>query len=85
MKRYGTVSVCLSVCPTRRLQQRAAGLLLWARRVGDIDRLLHGLRGSSTGQQHATQQQTRAVPRFQRTCLAKHRTSCVPPICTNPA
>jgi len=32
--------VCPSVCPIRTLQQRAAGLLLWARRVGDIDRLL---------------------------------------------
>jgi len=32
-------SVCLSVCPIYRpLQQRAAGLLLWARRTGDIDR-----------------------------------------------
>jgi len=40
------------------VQQRAAGLLLWARRVGDIDRLLHGRRRSSTarssecGQRH---------------------------------
>ena len=31
------------------LQQRAAGLLLWARQVGDIDRLLHGRRRGSTG------------------------------------
>ena len=37
----GTVSVRLSVCPIRLLQQRAAGLLLWARPVGDSDRLLH--------------------------------------------
>jgi len=36
MKRYG---VCPAVCPIRPLQQRAAGLLLWARRIGDIDRL----------------------------------------------
>ena len=49
MKLYG---VRLSVCPIRLLQQRAAGLLLWVRRVGDIDRLL---------------QQWRAVPRCQRT------------------
>ena len=42
------VSVRLSVCPIRPLQQRAAGLLLWARRAGDIDRLLHGRRRSST-------------------------------------
>jgi len=33
------VSVRPSVCLIRPLQQRAAGLLLWARRVGDIDRL----------------------------------------------
>jgi len=34
-------SVCPSVCPFYRpLQQRAAGLLLWARRASDIDRLL---------------------------------------------
>ena len=32
-------AVCLSVCPTYRpLQAGAAGLLLWARRAGDIDR-----------------------------------------------
>ena len=32
------------------MQQLAVGLLLWARRVGDIDRLLHGRRctGSAT-------------------------------------
>jgi len=34
---------CLST-----LQQRAAGLLLWARLVGDIGRLLHRWRRSST-------------------------------------
>jgi len=51
------VFVCLSVCPTRPLQQRAAGLLLWARRVGDIDRLLHGWHCSSTEPQHGMQQQ----------------------------
>ena len=35
----GTVSVRLSVCPIYRpLQQRAAGLLPWAWRTGDIDR-----------------------------------------------
>jgi len=32
-------SVRPSVCPTRPLQAAAAGLLLWARRTGDIDRL----------------------------------------------
>jgi len=41
-----------------------AGLLLSARRVGDIDRLLHGRRRSSTGPPHGAQQQMRAVPRF---------------------
>jgi len=34
------VSVRPSVCPIRRLPQREAGLLLWARQVGDIVRLL---------------------------------------------
>jgi len=58
------VSVRLSVCPIRPLQQRAAGLLLWARRAGDIDRLLHGRRHSSTGPQHGKLQKMRAVPLF---------------------
>jgi len=44
----------------------AAGLLLWARRVGHIDRLLYGQPCSSTRTQHSAQQQMRAVPRFQR-------------------
>ena len=49
MQRLGVrLSVCPSVrpsvCPIRPLQQSAAGLLLWARRAGDIDRLLHGRR-----------------------------------------
>ena len=52
MKRYG---VSLSVCPVRPPQQRAAGLLLWARWVGDLDQLQHG-----------AQQQMRVVPRFER-------------------
>jgi len=30
------------------MQQRAAGLLLWARQAGDIDRLLHGRRSAAT-------------------------------------
>ena len=65
MKRYGVRPfVRLSVCPIRPLRQRAAGLLLWARRVGDIDRLLHGRRRCSTGSQHHAQQQMRVVPRF---------------------
>ena len=32
--------VCPSICPIRRRHAAAAGLLLWARRAGDIDRLL---------------------------------------------
>jgi len=36
VKRYG---VRPSACPILSLQQRASGLLLWARRTGDIDRL----------------------------------------------
>jgi len=66
LKRY-----CPSVCPIFPLQQRAAGLLLWARRVADIDRLLHGRRRSSTEPQHGVQQQMRAVPRFQRAYVFK--------------
>jgi len=59
------LSVCPSVCPSCSLQQRAAGLLLRARRVGDIDRLLHGRRHSSTA---------RAVSRLQLTYEAEeHR------------
>jgi len=46
------LSARLSVCPVRPLQQRAAGLLLWARWVGDIERLLHSSGRSSTGPQH---------------------------------
>ena len=50
--------VCPPVCifhlsTAAPLQQRAAGLLLGARRAGDIDR------------QHGAQQQMRAVPRLQ--------------------
>jgi len=37
----------------RTLQQHAAGLLLWARRVGNIDRLLLGWRRRSTGRSTA--------------------------------
>jgi len=50
-------AVCLYADPIRSLQQRAAGLLLWARRVGDIDRLLHGPRRGSMEPQHGAQQQ----------------------------
>jgi len=42
-------SVRPSVCPTYQpLQQRAAGLLLWARRPRNIDRLLHSRRSAAT-------------------------------------
>ena len=34
--------LALPVCPIRPLQQRTAGLPLWTRQEGDIDRLLHG-------------------------------------------
>ena len=41
-------SVCLSVCPIiRPLHAAAVGLLLWARRPGDIDRLLDGRRSAA--------------------------------------
>jgi len=45
----GTVCIRPSVCLFiyRPLQQRAAGLLLWTRRPGDIDRLLHGRRSAA--------------------------------------
>jgi len=45
-------SVCrlLSVCPFRP-PHAAAGLLLWARRPGDIDRLLHG-KGPAASSSH---------------------------------
>jgi len=41
------LSVCQSVCLSRLAPRRAAGLLLWARRPGDIDRLLHGRRSAA--------------------------------------
>ena len=52
-------SVCLSVCPIRPPHAAAAGLLLWARRLGDIDRLLHGRRSAAAAPQHGAQQQMR--------------------------
>ena len=53
----GRPSVCLSVCPIiRPPHSAAAGLLLCARRAGDIDRLLHG-------RPAGVQQQMRAVSR----------------------
>jgi len=57
----GTVS---DLWPIRPLQQCAAGLLLWARLVGDIDRLLHNRQRNSTRPQHGAQQQMLVVPLF---------------------
>jgi len=39
-------------------------LLLWARLVGDIDRLLHNRQRNSTRPQHGAQQQMLVVPLF---------------------
>jgi len=50
---YKRIGMFPSVCDPfdgsviRPLQQRAAGLLLWAQQLGDIDRLLHGRRRST--------------------------------------
>jgi len=46
-----------------------AGLLLWARRAGDIDRLLHGRRSAAA----ACGERMRAVPHCQRASEAEHR------------
>jgi len=63
----GRPSVRPSVCPIRPPHADAAGLLLWARRPGDIDRLLHSRRSAAAAPQHGTQQQMRAVARCQVT------------------
>jgi len=39
------------------VQQHVVGLLLWARRVVDIDQLLHGWHRSGMGLQHGMQKQ----------------------------
>ena len=53
-----------------------------ARGVGDIDRLLHGRRRSSTGPRHGAQQQMRAVPSFQQnTDLFFWREACLIVMC----
>jgi len=65
----GTVSVRLSVPAWAHSSKPAtAGLLLWARQAGDIDRLL---------------QQRRAVgmPRCQRIYVAEHRLVCNAQLC----
>jgi len=53
-------SVRLSVCPIIRTpHSTATGLLLCARRTGNIDRLLHNRRSAAAApQQHVAQQQT---------------------------
>jgi len=48
------------------------GLLLWARRASDIDRLLHG-RQQHGAQQQGALQQRRSVSRFQPPQTAEHR------------
>jgi len=58
MQWYGVHPSVYHTCP---LQQRAVGLLLWARQVGDIDQLLHGQHHSSMEPQHGVQQQMWAV------------------------
>jgi len=68
---------CPSVCLSVRLsdpswayssQPATAGLLLWARRAGDISRLLHNWRSAAA----ACIGRMRAVPRCQRTWVAEH-------------
>jgi len=64
---YATVgrpSVRPSVCPIRPPHDAAAGLLLWARRPGDIDRLLHG---QPAGGHQQPRGGMRAVPHCQLT------------------
>ena len=52
-------SVCLSLSATAL---RCRGLLLWARRPGDADRLLHGRRSAAAeAPQHGAQQHMPAV------------------------
>jgi len=46
-------NVCPPVFPVRRLLQRAAGLLLLARRVGEIGGLLHVRRAAAQGRRTA--------------------------------
>jgi len=71
-KVYVTIR-CPSVCPScRPLHQRVVGLLPWARRTGDIDRLLHGRPApSSKGAAAATASSvtfTAAVEGWTQTC-----------------
>jgi len=59
-------SVWLSVPAFGRRMSRcmhAAGLLLWARGAGDIDRLLHDRRSAAAAPQHSAQQQIRRCQR----------------------
>ena len=82
---YATVgrpSVSLSVCPIRLPHAAAAGLLLWARRPGDIDRLLHGRRAG--GQQQPRRNTTRSGKCGQCHVVRWHRklNTCVLPSAT---
>jgi len=68
-KVYATVrrpSIRPTVCPIRPPHAAAAGLLLWTRRAGDVDRLLPGGQ-QQPRPQHGAQQQVRAVTRCQLT------------------
>jgi len=47
-------SACLSVCHIWQQRAAAAGWLLWARRPGDIDQLLHDRRAGGQQQQSVT-------------------------------
>ena len=59
----GRLFVRPSVRPIiRPLHATAPGLLLWARRAGNIDRLLHGRRSAAAAPQQGAQQQMWAVP-----------------------
>ena len=61
-------SMCLSVCLSVRFifsrHAAAAGLLLWARQAGDIDRLLHSRLSSKCEQCHAVGCTLEAEQRF---------------------
>ena len=63
---------CPSVCLSHSLAAAAcAGFAAVGPAVGNIDRLLHGRRRSSTRPQHGAQQQMRAVPRLPLTYEAE--------------
>jgi len=53
-------SVWLSLCPVRLPHAAAAGLLLWARRQGDIDCLLHGRQAAAVSSSRAAARRSAA-------------------------